>query len=62
MARLQREAEDAHATGVAGVDIAEHRHAWGGTAIEFLAMGTAIVRDDKSHTASSPAPVLDLND
>jgi hypothetical protein len=46
-----------------GVQLTEHQHGWGGRAIEFRALGTAITRD---HTGSdsisaTPTPVIDLS-
>ena len=62
MLRMQQEAKALSANGIVGVEIKEHRHSWGGRAIEFLAVGTAIVRDTPIKTLESPTPVLDLND
>jgi uncharacterized protein YbjQ (UPF0145 family) len=64
MARMQQEAKALAATGIVGVDLQEHHHGWGGRAIEFLAIGTAIVRDTPAPGAhaSFPQAVIDLND
>jgi uncharacterized protein YbjQ (UPF0145 family) len=62
MLRMQQEAKALSASGVVGVQIKEHRHSWGGRAIEFLAIGTAIVRPPTVAALESPTPVLDLSD
>ena len=62
MLRMQQEAKALSASGIVGVEIREHRHSWGGRAIEFLAIGTAIARDSPINAFESPTPVLDLND
>jgi uncharacterized protein YbjQ (UPF0145 family) len=64
MTRMQYEAKALGATGIVGVQLTEHQHGWGGRAIEFLALGTAIIRD-KAPPASAgpmPTPVIDLSD
>ncbi|HUR76627.1 MAG TPA: heavy metal-binding domain-containing protein [Acidimicrobiales bacterium] len=43
MERMQYEALHAEATGVIGVQITEKNHIWGHHAIEFFAIGTAVV-------------------
>jgi uncharacterized protein YbjQ (UPF0145 family) len=62
MLRMQQEAKALSANGIVGVQIKEHRHSWGGRAIEFLAIGTAIVRPPTVAALESPTPVLDLSD
>ena len=64
MTRMQHEASALAAQGIVGVQLTEHHHGWGGRAIEFLALGTAIVRDGPSASASgnAAAPVIDLSD
>jgi uncharacterized protein YbjQ (UPF0145 family) len=62
MSRMQQEAKTLAAHGIVGVQIHEHRHSWGGRAIEFLAIGTAITRHQPTRRLESPATVLDLND
>jgi uncharacterized protein len=64
MTRMQREASALAAQGIVGVQLTEHHHGWGGRAIEFLALGTAIVRDGPRTSApgNAAAPVIDLSD
>ena len=62
MTRMQQEAKALDANGIVGVEIKEHRHSWGGRAIEFLAIGTAITRQPPAKPLQSPSTVLDLND
>jgi uncharacterized protein YbjQ (UPF0145 family) len=62
MTRMQHEAKGLAADGIVGVRIHEHRHSWGGRAIEFVAIGTAIVRGTPATPLKSPMTVLDLND
>lgn len=63
MTRMQQEAKAIGATGIVGVQLTEHQHGWGGRAIEFLALGTAITRDAApTGTAGAIAtPVIDLS-
>jgi uncharacterized protein YbjQ (UPF0145 family) len=63
MTRMQHETKGLGANGIVGVQLQEHPHGWGGNAIEFFAIGTAITRPpDPTPAAGSPQPVLDLND
>lgn len=64
MTRMQQEAKALAATGIVGVQLTEHQHGWGGRAIEFLALGTAITRDNTSagSIGATPTPVIDLSD
>jgi uncharacterized protein YbjQ (UPF0145 family) len=62
MTRMQEEAKSLSASGIVGARIDEHRHSWGGRAIEFVAVGTAITRDGPPEGIESPQTVLDLND
>jgi uncharacterized protein YbjQ (UPF0145 family) len=63
MTRMQREAKALAARGIVGVQLSEHHHGWGGRALEFLALGTAITRDSSEAPPSSspPTPVIDLS-
>lgn len=62
MARMQTEAKALAANGIVGVQLQEHHHGWGGRAIEFLAIGTAIIRHPVADQPASPTTVLHLND
>ena len=61
MTRMQTEAKALGVNGIVGVALEEHQHGWGGRAIEFLAIGTAITRHPTATKPPPPAPVLDLN-
>jgi uncharacterized protein YbjQ (UPF0145 family) len=62
MTRMQHEARSLCADGIVAVQLGEHQHGWGGRAVEFLAIGTAIVRKQPGQPtpASAPTPVIDL--
>jgi uncharacterized protein YbjQ (UPF0145 family) len=64
MTRMQHEARALSANGIVAVQLTEHHHGWGGRAIEFLAIGTAITRREprEGSSASPPTPVIDLSD
>jgi uncharacterized protein YbjQ (UPF0145 family) len=64
MTRMQREAKELSADGIVGVQLQEHHHGWGGRAIEFFAIGTAIQRVTGAPTskAQAPMPVISVND
>jgi uncharacterized protein YbjQ (UPF0145 family) len=62
MTRMQTEARALGAQGIVGVELQEHHHGWGGRAIEFLAIGTAITRHPVETNPAPPAVVLDLRD
>lgn len=65
MTRMQHEAQALSASGIVGVQLQEHQHGWGGRAIEFLAIGTAIKRDADHQPAAdlaAPVPVIDLSE
>jgi uncharacterized protein YbjQ (UPF0145 family) len=58
MERMQAEAKDLGAEGIVGVRIEEKSHAWDSHVIEFLAIGTAIVRHPHAAAAQPPSLVL----
>ncbi len=64
MIRMQHEARELSADGIVGVQLQEHQHGWGGRAVEFFAIGTAIRRltGEAKRSAAPPTPVIDLND
>jgi uncharacterized protein YbjQ (UPF0145 family) len=64
MARMQHEAKELSAEGIVGVQLQEHHHGWGGRAIEFFAIGTAIQRvtGAPAAKAQAPTPVISVND
>lgn len=64
MTRMQHEARALSAEGIVAVQLSEHQHGWAGRAIEFLAIGTAIMRGSggAGQTPAPPTPVIDLRD
>jgi uncharacterized protein YbjQ (UPF0145 family) len=62
LVRMQSEAAAARASGIVGVTVEVHSHAWGAHATEFLATGTAIRRlsDDHRLPATTPKPTFTL--
>jgi uncharacterized protein YbjQ (UPF0145 family) len=62
MKRMQTEAQELGAKGIVGVSLSEKSHGWGSHAIEFFALGTAIVASESRKPIEAPMPVLDLND
>jgi uncharacterized protein YbjQ (UPF0145 family) len=61
MGRMQAEAEQHDAAGVVGVAIGERNHNWEAHVIEFLAVGTSIVRRGTAEKLS-PALQISLDD
>jgi uncharacterized protein YbjQ (UPF0145 family) len=62
MQRMQTEAQELGAEGIVGVSLSEKSHGWGSHAIEFFALGTAIISTDEAVSIEPPIQVLDLND
>jgi uncharacterized protein YbjQ (UPF0145 family) len=62
MQRMQTEAQELGAEGIVGVSLSEKSHGWGSHAIEFFALGTAIIPTETRSSIEPPIPVLDLND
>ncbi|HEX4106892.1 MAG TPA: heavy metal-binding domain-containing protein [Solirubrobacteraceae bacterium] len=61
MERMQAEAQREQAEGIVGVQLRENNHGWGSHAIEFFAIGTAIVPIDGAEPIPEPTPVLDFS-
>jgi uncharacterized protein YbjQ (UPF0145 family) len=61
MSRMQAEAEAHGATGIVGMNIVEKNHVWEPHVIEFLAIGTSIVRRGEK-TKVTPQFQIGLND
>jgi uncharacterized protein YbjQ (UPF0145 family) len=57
MSRMQMEGERVGASGIVGVQLSHHAHAWGGHAIEFLAIGTS-VRELPNATGLPPVTLV----
>lgn len=62
MERMQYEAKQVGSQGVVGVQIVEKSHVWGHHAIEFFAIGTAVLRYRDGGSALRPRMVLTLDD
>jgi uncharacterized protein YbjQ (UPF0145 family) len=56
MTRMQREAAALGATGIVGVRLVEHGHAWGGRIVEFFAIGTAIIKERPAEPIAVSGP------
>jgi len=56
MTRMQDEANELGATGIVGVRLEEKTHMWGDHTIEFLSLGTAVVKTEASTRSPSPRP------
>jgi uncharacterized protein YbjQ (UPF0145 family) len=54
--RMGTEARAVRAAGVVGVSIEQRAHAWGGSAMEFLALGTAVRRSEGARPPSPRQP------
>lgn len=62
MSRMQAEAQRNHAVGIVGVDIYENTHGWSPNVIEFLTVGSSIVRRKGfTKTEHLTAPTLTLS-
>ena len=61
MARMQDEAQELGASGIVGVRLEEKTHMWGAHTIEFLSLGTAVVKMDGDHTIPPPRTVISLD-
>jgi uncharacterized protein YbjQ (UPF0145 family) len=60
MGRMQAEAEQLGATGIVGVRLEEKSHQWGSHVIEFLSLGTAVVRTGDMNPPR-PVPVMPMD-
>jgi uncharacterized protein YbjQ (UPF0145 family) len=61
MTRMQDEAEQLGATGIVGVRLEEKSHQWGSHTIEFLSLGTAVVKTSDDVTLPKPTTVISLD-
>jgi uncharacterized protein YbjQ (UPF0145 family) len=61
MTRMQDEAEQLAATGIVGVRLEEKTHQWGSHTIEFLSLGTAVVKTSDDVTLPRPTAVITLD-
>jgi uncharacterized protein YbjQ (UPF0145 family) len=60
MERMQVEAEEVQAAGIAGVQITQRSHGWGSHVIEFFAVGNGIIPISADHEIEKPTMVLPL--
>ncbi|HEV2368794.1 MAG TPA: heavy metal-binding domain-containing protein, partial [Acidimicrobiales bacterium] len=60
MERMQAESRRDGATGVVGVRVEEKSHVWGHHAVEFLAIGTAVVKLRQRPATTKPKLILNL--
>jgi len=61
MTRMQDEAEQLGASGIVGVRLEEKSHQWGSHTIEFLALGTAVVKTSDQVNLPRPTPIISLD-
>jgi uncharacterized protein YbjQ (UPF0145 family) len=61
MTRMQEEAEQLGSTGIVGVRLEEKSHQWGSHTIEFLALGTAVVKTSDQVSLPRPTPIISLD-
>ncbi len=61
MTRMQDEAQELGASGIVGVRLEEKSHQWGSHTIEFLALGTAVVKTTENVTLPRPTPIISLD-
>ena len=61
MTRMQDEAERLGASGIVGVRLEEKSHQWGSHTIEFLALGTAVVKTTDEVSLPRPTPTISLD-
>ena len=61
MTRMQDEAEQLSASGIVGVRLEEKSHQWGSHTIEFLSLGTAVVKTEGAVELPKPTTVISLD-
>jgi len=61
MTRMQDESVRLDATGIVGVRLEEKSHQWGSHTIEFLSIGTAVMRRDADATPPTPTTIISLD-
>jgi uncharacterized protein YbjQ (UPF0145 family) len=61
MTRMQDEAEALGASGIVGVRLEEKSHMWGSHTIEFLSLGTAVVKTTGEVTLPKPTTIISLD-
>jgi uncharacterized protein YbjQ (UPF0145 family) len=61
MTRMQDEANQLGASGIVGVRLEEKSHQWGSHTIEFLSLGTAVVKTSDEVTLPTPTTIISLD-
>jgi len=61
MTRMQDEATRLSATGIVGVRLEEKSHQWGSHTIEFLSLGTAVLKTSDEVTLAKPTTIITLD-
>jgi uncharacterized protein YbjQ (UPF0145 family) len=61
MTRMQDEATQLAATGIVGVRLEEKSHQWGSHTIEFLSLGTAVLKTSADVTLAKPITIITLD-
>jgi uncharacterized protein YbjQ (UPF0145 family) len=61
MTRMQDEAQRLAATGIVGVRLEEKSHQWGSHTIEFLSLGTAVVKTSDQVSLPKPTTIISLD-
>ena len=61
MTRMQDEAGRLEATGIVGVRLEEKSHQWGSHTIEFLSLGTAVLKTSDEVTLPKPTTIISLD-
>jgi uncharacterized protein YbjQ (UPF0145 family) len=61
MTRMQDEATALAASGIVGVRLEEKSHQWGSHTIEFLSIGTAVVKTSDEVTLPKPTTIISLD-
>jgi uncharacterized protein YbjQ (UPF0145 family) len=61
MTRMQDEANELGASGIVGVRLEEKSHQWGSHTIEFLSLGTAVLKTSDEVTLPRPTTIVSLD-
>jgi uncharacterized protein YbjQ (UPF0145 family) len=61
MTRMQDEAGQLNASGIVGVRLEEKSHQWGSHTIEFLSLGTAVLKISGDVTLAKPVTIITLD-
>ena len=61
MTRMEAEADALRADGIVGVRLEEKSHQWGSHTIEFLSLGTAVVKTTGEVTLPRPTTIISLD-